>query len=79
MSMEKRLTYQLILGGVVTVAGLVLLFIGCFIQPKGEIHSSVLVAFGEACTFAGALIGVDYHYKYARYKEERRSENKGMD
>lgn len=64
---ERKLTAQFLLGTVITVAGLTLLFIGCFIPPKGEIHYSLLVAFGEASTFAGALIGVDYHY---RFKEE---------
>ena len=51
---------------------LTLLFIGIFIQPKGEIHSSVLVAFGEACTFAGALIGVDYHYRFRDFERQAR-------
>lgn len=72
--MLNRLNIQLFLGAVVTFAGLTLLFIGVFIQPKGEIHSSVLVAFGEACTFAGALIGVDYHYRYRDFERRREAE-----
>ena len=32
--------------------------------PLGVIDSSVLVAYGEVCTFAGALFGVDYNYRY---------------
>lgn len=67
----NRLNIQLALGVVATFAGLTLLFIGVFIQPKGEIHSSVLVAFGEACTFAGALIGVDYHYRFRDFERTR--------
>ena len=69
--MSNKLTAQFILGCVVTLAGLVLLFIGCFFPPKGEIDSSLLVAFGEISTFAGALIGVDYHYKY-KYGEDHK-------
>jgi len=61
---RDKATAQFVLGCIVTLAGLVLLFVGCYIPPSGEIHSSILVAFGEACTFAGALIGVDYHYRY---------------
>ena len=61
---NRKATAQFILGSVVTISGLILLFVGCFIPPSGEIHSSILVAFGEAATFAGALIGVDYHYRY---------------
>ena len=32
--------------------------------PPGEIHNSVLVAFGEILTFAGAVFGMKYHYQY---------------
>lgn len=60
----NRLTIQFLLGGLVTLAGLVLLGVGCFLPPVGVIDSSILVAFGETSTFAGALIGVDYHYRY---------------
>lgn len=45
------------------VAGLTLVFFGFWVPPTGEIDSSVLVAFGEVCTFSGALFGVDYSYK----------------
>lgn len=44
-------------------AGLILIFSGFWVAPTGEIHNSVLVAFGEISTFAGALFGVDYSYK----------------
>ena len=41
------------------------LLIGAFIlPPPGEIHNSVLIAFGEILTFAGALFGIDYKYRY---------------
>ena len=58
-NVNPKATAQFILGCIVTIGGLILLFIGCFIPPTGGIHSSLLVAFGEASTFAGALIGVD--------------------
>ena len=61
--MEKKLTYQFILGIILSFSGIVLLFIGLFMPPVGIIHSSVLVAFGEVATFAGTLIGIDYTYK----------------
>jgi len=47
----------------VQAAGLILIFSGFWVAPTGEIHNSVLVAFGEISTFAGALFGVDYSYK----------------
>ena len=43
--------------------GCALLIAGIALPPAGEIHASVLVAFGEILTFAGSLIGIDYHYK----------------
>jgi hypothetical protein len=43
--------------------GMALLGAAFFTSPPGEIHSSVLVAYGEVMTFAGALFGIDYHYR----------------
>ncbi|WP_418548780.1 hypothetical protein [Parabacteroides goldsteinii] len=60
----KRLTVQLIIAILLTMSGIVLLFSGFWIDPQGLIDNSVLVAFGEICTFAGALFGVDYTYKF---------------
>lgn len=59
----KRLTIQLIMAILLTLSGIVLLFCGFWIDPQGLIDHSVLVAFGEISTFAGALFGVDYTYK----------------
>ena len=75
--MERKLTYQLIVASALVIAGLTLLFLGFFTIPMGEIHNSVLIAFGEVCTFAGALMGVDYHYRYRDY--ERRKIRKDED
>lgn len=54
---------QLIIAALVVLGGLVLLHVGIQIDPAGEIHETVLVAFGEAATFAGSIMGIDYHYK----------------
>lgn len=59
----KRLTVQLTMAVLLTMSGIVLLFCGFWIDPRGEVDNSVLVAFGEISTFAGALFGVDYSYK----------------
>ena len=60
----KRITVQLIIAILLTVSGIVLLCSGFWVDPDGLIDSSVLVAFGEISTFAGALFGVDYSYKF---------------
>ena len=54
---------QLIIATLLCLSGITLLFLGFWIPPQGEIDPSVLVAFGETSTFAGALFGVDYKYK----------------
>ena len=61
--MKERLNIQLITAAILSIGGLVLLFCGVYIDPQGEIHSSLLVAFGEVATFSGALMGIDYTYK----------------
>ncbi len=43
-----------------------LLIAGFIVPPTGEIHSSVLVAVGEVLTFAGSLLGIDYHYRFSK-------------
>lgn len=55
---------QLRLAVLLTISGIVLLVAGFIVPPLGVIDSSVLVAFGEVMTFAGALLGLDYKYKY---------------
>ena len=59
----RRLTVQLIVAILLSMSGITLLFSGFWIDPQGLIDNSVLVAFGEISTFAGALFEVDYSYK----------------
>lgn len=63
---RKRLhlgTLQLLTALLLTIAGVILLFSGFYVDPTGEIDNSVLIGFGEISTFAGTLFGVDYSYK----------------
>ena len=66
-----RLNIQLVTAAVLSVGGLVLLFCGVFIAPQGEVHESILVGFGEVATFAGALFGIDYTYKFKQKGEQK--------
>lgn len=59
----KRMNIQLVTAVLLCAAGLTLIFSGFWVAPAGEIHNSVLVAFGEISTFGGTLFGVDYSYK----------------
>jgi len=65
---------QLSMAVLLSVAGLVLIFTSFWVEPSGEVHQSVLVAFGELSTFAGGLFGVDYSYKVK--EKQRNDENK---
>ena len=61
--MKERIL-QLVTAAILSLGGLVLLFVGMLLAPQGEIHETVLVAFGEVATFAGSIIGIDYRYKF---------------
>lgn len=67
------MTIQLWLGVCLVIVGVLLLWTSFFVAPMGIIDASVLAAVGEVFTFAGALIGIDYTYKYKviRYMKDR--------
>ena len=54
---------QLILSVSLCVFGGLLLLAGFCCPPLGEIHPTILTAFGEILTFSGALLGMDYKYR----------------
>ena len=60
--MQDKSLIQLIIAATLTLAGIGLLYLGALLAPQGEIHETILVAFGEVATFAGSIIGIDYHY-----------------
>ena len=76
MTNRNKITIQLWVACLMCVAGLVLMFSGFWVDPEGVIDDSVLVAFGEVITFAGALFGVDYSYRW-RYKQQIENEQGG--
>lgn len=70
---NKKHALQLVCAVVLITVGSALLIAGFLVPPLGIIDSSVLVAFGEILTFAGALFGIDYHYKYTSQPIRRNS------
>ena len=76
LSQEQRLTVQFWLGVGIVIVGLVLLFLGFYAVPIGTINPTVLTAFGEIATFSGALIGVDYRYRFKEYEIEENYRHK---
>lgn len=70
MKRFNKLSIQLGLSVVLVFFGIGLLIASFIVPPTGVIDSSVLVAYGETLTFVGALIGVDYSYKYKIGKDK---------
>ena len=68
-SAMNRLSFQLWYAAITTLLGVLLLFCSFYAPPEGEISPSVMVAFGEICTFAGALMGLDYKWRNRDPKE----------
>jgi len=70
MNKNSRLNLQLLSAVALILLGSALLIAGFAVPPLGIIDNSILIAFGEICTFAGALFGVDYKYKYKMSNKE---------
>jgi len=67
--MKNLLNIQLLTAAVLAIGGMIMLFCGMYIDPQGQIHETLLVAFGEVMTFAGSLMGIDYHYRRKETKD----------
>lgn len=72
---KHRPTIQLLAAVFLIVVGCGLLIAGFVVPPPGEIHNSVLIAFGEILTFAGAVFGLKYHYEYGSSRHENSSQS----
>ena len=64
---KHKSVFQLMSAIFLIALGSGLLVAGFIVHPPGEIHNSVLIAFGEILTFAGALFGIAYHYQHRPY------------
>ena len=67
---------EIIISGLAVLAGVALLFVGLYMEPPGEIDYSLLVAYGETLTFAGAIIGVDYSYRWRDFRAKTQKDGK---
>ena len=47
------------------LSAILLIVVGCGLLISG------FIAFGEILTFAGALFGIDYHYKYKNHEKNQ--------
>lgn len=79
MNLQKhKPSLQLLSAILLIIIGCGLLIAGFVVPPPGEIHNSVLVAFGEILTFAGTLFGIDYHYKYKSNDNNNQEREQGQ-
>lgn len=75
MTKNAKLNLQLTAALLLIVVGCGLLVAGFIVAPLGIIHGSILTAFGESCTFGGALFGIDYTYKFKMKNINKNSDN----
>lgn len=66
LSADRKIQLWSAVGLIAVGSGL--LVAAFIVTPRAEIHNSILVAFGEIITFAGAIFGIDWTYKYKHAK-----------
>lgn len=59
---------QFILAVCLLIFGCGMLLAGFIVAPIGQIHSSILAVFGEICTIAGGILGINFAF---RNKEDK--------
>lgn len=69
LSQKQKMTLEFLFGFICALIGIGLLWAALFIPPIGIIDASVLTAVGEVLTFSGALVGIDYTYRFKSFKE----------
>lgn len=55
---------KLAMAVLIVMFGCLIITAGFCVPPRGVIDNSVLVAFGEILTFAGAVLGINYTYQF---------------
>lgn len=70
LSIKDLIMYLLAVGCM--VAAIVAIFLGIYIDPRGEVHASILTYFGISSAFCGSLLGISSHYssELAKFKSE---------
>jgi len=80
--LDKKETIQFIASLVLLVIGVVLVFLGFYAVPIGEIHYTVITVFGMFLTFVGAIWQIDVKYEFKTQelmRNMRKSEDSHQD
>lgn len=76
MSGKNRYTLQFIFASIVLVIGVLMLIAGFIVPPTGVIDGSVLTAFGEVCSFVGAVWGIETNSARKVYEIDKKYNEK---
>ncbi len=70
LTIKEVIIYTLAVGCM--VAAIVAIFLGLYIEPRGEVHASILTYFGISSAFCGSLLGILAHYsnELTKFKAE---------
>ncbi len=60
LTFKEALVYSM--AYICLITSFVLLFVGMYTAPQGEIHDSVLYAYGLTLFFVGSLLGITMHF-----------------
>lgn len=66
---------QTILSVIFSISGIVLIFLGFFSVPIGEISTSLEIVLGELLGFIASLLGIDSYYSYRLSKTIKKDNN----
>lgn len=70
-----KLKWMIISAVVLVFTGVILIMMGLWCPPIGEIHPTVLTATGEVFSFAGCLFGINANYRFKTFVNEQNLEN----
>lgn len=65
MQKNKRDNIYIVIAAVVLIVVHLLVAVGFWVDPKGEIHNSVLIMYAEGLSFAAAVLGITYSARAA--------------
>lgn len=73
LSFREKLSY--ILCCLSFFLGSILVYFAVCIEPKGEIHASVITTFGMFLAFCGSVLGISMHFQSELYKFKNEIKN----
>ncbi len=65
MQKNKRDNLYIIIAAAVLIIVHLLVAVGFWVDPKGEIHNSVLIMYAEGLSFAAAVLGITFSARAA--------------